>query len=141
MNEPHYESRRNRLQRKFREAGIDSLLVTGLANVRYLTGFTGDSSWLFLSLSSHPVMLSDTRYETQLSYECPGLNVEIRDAGGTLPALFAKVAAAARVRRAGFETDHVTVSQYGLLSAISRLQKPHPLSSQAHPDWLNVCER
>jgi Xaa-Pro aminopeptidase len=115
MNEPNYDSRRNRLQRKFREAGIDSLVVTGLANVRYLTGFTGDSSWLFLSQSSPPVMLSDTRYETQLSHECPGLEVEIRDAGGTLPALFAKVASAASARRVGFEVDHVTVAQHGLL--------------------------
>jgi Xaa-Pro aminopeptidase len=95
---------------KFREAGIDGLLVTGQANVRYLTGFTGDSSWL-LVLSGHPpVLLSDTRYETQLADECPGLAVEIRDAGGTLPRLFAKLAEAARVRRVGFEADHVTVS-------------------------------
>ncbi|MFM7036642.1 MAG: M24 family metallopeptidase [Planctomycetaceae bacterium] len=107
---PNYDSRRGRLQKKLREAGIDGLLVTGQANVRYLTGFTGDSSWL-LMLSGHPpVLLSDTRYETQLADECPGLAVEIRDAGGTLPRLFAKLARVAKVRRVGFEADHVTVS-------------------------------
>ncbi|MEY3175268.1 MAG: hypothetical protein RLZZ436_3182 [Planctomycetota bacterium] len=115
MVEPNYEGRRGRLQKKFREAGIDGLLVTGQANVRYLTGFTGDSSWLFLCTGHPPVMLSDTRYETQLAAECPGLCVEIRDAGGTLPRLFAKLVAAARVRRTGFESDHVTVSVMGQL--------------------------
>jgi Xaa-Pro aminopeptidase len=56
------------------------------------------------------VLLSDTRYETQLADECPGLTVEIRDAGGTLPQLFAKMASLAKARRVGFEADHVTVS-------------------------------
>ncbi|MFM7057686.1 MAG: aminopeptidase P family N-terminal domain-containing protein, partial [Planctomycetota bacterium] len=72
MVEPGYESRRGRVQRRFRELGIDALVVTGLANVRYLTGFTGDSSWLFLATGQAPVLLSDTRYETQLAQECPG---------------------------------------------------------------------
>jgi Xaa-Pro aminopeptidase len=117
MTEPHYDTRRNRLQRRFREAGLDGLLVTGQANVRYLTGFTGDSSWLFLSQTSPPLMLSDTRYATQLSEECPGLAVEIRDAGGTLPGMFGRVAGAAKVRRVGFESDHVTVSLHGQLES------------------------
>lgn len=110
MVEPNYEGRRGRLQKRFREAGIDVLLVSGQANVRYLTGFTGDSSWLFLASGAPPVMLSDTRYETQLASECPDLAVEIRDAGATLPRLFAKLVSVAGLQRVGFEADHVTVS-------------------------------
>ena len=115
MVEPGYESRRGRLQKKFRELGIDALLVTGQANVRYLTGFTGDSSWLFLAASEAAVMFSDTRYETQLAHECPGLDVEIRDAGGTLPRLVSKRISAAKLQRVGFEADHVTVTLLGQL--------------------------
>ena len=80
---PNYEQRRGRILRRFREVGIDSLLVSSVSSVRYLTGFTGDSSWLFVS-PGLTVILSDTRYETQLSAECPDLRAEIRDAGSTV---------------------------------------------------------
>ena len=49
MSGPNYSSRRSKLVRKFKSADIDALLISGEANVRYLTGFTGDSTWLFVS--------------------------------------------------------------------------------------------
>jgi len=118
MNSPNYEQRRNKLLKKLRDQkdpAVDSLLVTGPANVRYLTGFTGDSSWLFLN-ATNTVILSDTRYETQLQNECPGLDVEIRDAASTINDLAAKVAGRAKARRIGIEADYVTMSQHGTLA-------------------------
>ena len=115
MQHPDYEARRNRVLRKFREAGIDSLLVSGVANVRYLTGFTGDSSWLFLA-PDHHVILSDTRYETQLQTECPGLAVEIRDAARTVLDLAVARISAHGAKRAGFEAEHSTFATWQALS-------------------------
>ena len=115
MTGPNYETRRNRLLRKLKEASVDSLLVTGPSNVRYLTGFSGSSGWLFLS-SSTTVILSDTRYETQLADECPGLDAEIRDAASTLDDHAARVIAKARVKRVGIEADYVTLSQHSSLA-------------------------
>ena len=115
MTGPNYEARRNRLLRKLKEASVDSLLVTGPSNVRYLTGFSGSSGWLFLS-SSTTVILSDTRYETQLADECPGLDAEIRDAASTLDDHAARVIAKARVKRVGIEADYVTLSQHSSLA-------------------------
>ncbi len=117
MNGPNYEMRRARLLKKLKETDVDSLLITGLANVRYLTGFSGDSSWLFLS-SGTAVILSDTRYETQLAEECTGLDAEIRDAGSTINELAAKVVAKAKKKKVGIEADQVTIS---LLSALSEM--------------------
>lgn len=117
MNSPNYEQRRNKLLKKLRdqkEPAVDSLLVTGLANVRYLTGFTGDSSWLFLN-AANTVILSDTRYETQLQNECPGLDVEIRDAASTINDLAAKIMARSKARRVGIEADYVTIAQHAAL--------------------------
>lgn len=111
---PNYPARRAKLIRELKKAEVDSLLLTGLANVRYLTGFSGDSSWLFLN-STTAVLLSDTRYETQLADECPGLDVEIRDAGSTINDLAARVAVKAKSKRLGFEGDHVSVNQLGEL--------------------------
>jgi Xaa-Pro aminopeptidase len=116
MLHPDYEARRNRVLGKFREAGIDSLLVSGVANVRYLTGFTGDSSWLFLARGSH-VILSDTRYETQLQSECPGLPAEIRDAGRTILDLAVDRIAAAGAKRAAFEAEHLNFATWQSLDS------------------------
>ncbi len=44
---------------------LDALLVTGLANIRYLTGFSG-SSGLLLVAPRELVLLTDFRYETQV---------------------------------------------------------------------------
>ena len=117
MNGPNYEVRRGKLLKRLRESkevSLDGLLVTGLANVRYLTGFSGDSSWLFLNPTT-AVILSDTRYETQLADECSGLDVEIRDAASTINDLAAKVFTKARCRKVGIEADHVTLAQHAAL--------------------------
>ncbi len=110
---PNYQSRRVKLLRDLKKADgkVDSLLVSGLANVRYLSGFTGDSSWLFVN-ATKSIMLSDTRYETQLADECQGLDVVIRDAGSTIIDMAAKVVAKTKSRRVGFEADHTTVGVY-----------------------------
>ena len=113
---PNYQTRRAKLRRALRKSDVelDSLIISGVANVRYLTGFTGDSSWLFLS-STSCVLLSDTRYETQLADECRDIDVEIRDAGRTINDLAAIVVAKAKSKYVGFEADHTTVTQHGAL--------------------------
>ena len=44
-----YQLRRDRLRKLLRKAGVDSLLVTNFTNVTYLTGFTGDDSYLLIA--------------------------------------------------------------------------------------------
>jgi Xaa-Pro aminopeptidase len=115
---PNYQSRRNRLLRKMRSANVDAVLISSVTNVRYLSGFTGDSTWLLLSKNS-AVLISDTRYETQLATECAGLDVEIRDAGSTMNASVVRMAKRLKISRLGFEADDLTVSQLQGLSAAS----------------------
>jgi len=45
-------------------AGADSLLVTALANIRYLTGFTGSAALLLVSADA-TLLVTDGRYRTQ----------------------------------------------------------------------------
>lgn len=130
MNGPNYEQRRTKLLKKLRELkdpSVDVLLITGLANVRYLTGFSGDSSWLLLA-PNLAVILSDTRYETQLVDECPGLDVEIRDASSTIYDLVAKIVSKAKCKRLGIEADYVTISQQKTLSEKVKLTELIPTS-------------
>lgn len=59
------------------EQNSQSLLVTNVNNVTYLTGFTGDDSYLLVT-KSDCLLISDPRYEQQIEEECPGLKAFIR---------------------------------------------------------------
>jgi Xaa-Pro aminopeptidase len=67
----------DKLRRRMETANLDGLLVTDETNVRYLTGFTGDSTALLLTDTDF-CLLSDRRYEQQLGDECAGIDAEIR---------------------------------------------------------------
>ncbi len=56
-------------------AGCDSLLVTSLTNIRYLTGFTGSAAML-LVLADQTVLLTDGRYETQSAEQLAAAGVD-----------------------------------------------------------------
>ena len=72
-----YQTRRDKLRRQLKRQAMDSILVTNFTNVTYLTGFTGDDSYLLITPTDE-VMISDSRYSQQLEQECPGLDVVIR---------------------------------------------------------------
>lgn len=110
MSGPDFSTRRNKLVRSLQSAGADALLVSGESNVRYLTGFTGDSSWLFVSRDT-TVLISDSRYSTQIGDECPGLDAEIRGVGQSMSEATAKIVKATGTQRLGIESDHLTVAQ------------------------------
>src|SRR5581483_6224212 len=57
-------ARLGRLRSAFEPAGCDVLLVTNLANVRYLTGFTG-SAGMLLVRGENALLTTDGRYRTQ----------------------------------------------------------------------------
>lgn len=90
------------------------MLVSDLLNVRYLSGFTGSNAAL-LVLAEHetPVLATDGRYRTQAAHQAPDAEVVIERACG--PHLAGR-AAAAGVRKLGFESHIVTVDAFGALS-------------------------
>ena len=51
------------------QAHLDALLVSGLANVRYLTGFAGTSALLLVTCRADVVLITDFRYQTQVAEE------------------------------------------------------------------------
>ena len=72
--------RRDKLSRLLKPNRLDALLVTNSTNVTYLTGFTGDSSYLLLTRKM-ALVVSDERYTAQLGEECPDLELLIRGPG------------------------------------------------------------
>jgi Xaa-Pro aminopeptidase len=111
-----FANRRQRLRRALKQHSVQAGLITNPVNVRYLTGFTGDSSYLLLD-QRHELLLSDTRFAAQIAEECPGWDVEIRDASLTIDQLAIKAVEKWRPRSLMVESDHLTKSSYDLLVA------------------------
>jgi Xaa-Pro aminopeptidase len=79
---PDHEGRREDLRSRLRETGLDLLLVTAPANVRYLTGFAGSNGQVLLAAHADgDRLITDERYEERAAVEAPGLPVVLsRDA-------------------------------------------------------------
>lgn len=114
----NHASRRDKLRRLIRKAKADALLVTSFTNVTYLTGFTGDDSYLLVTLDSE-TLISDSRFTTQLEEECPGVPVVIRGPGERMLPTTADVVADAKLERLAFEADALTVGAYNELGELA----------------------
>ena len=106
-----YEARQQKLQRSLVTEGLEALLVTNEQNVTYLTGFTGDSSYLLVT-QKELVLVSDSRYTTQLSQECKGLKVHIRPTSETLVAATVKLIKRQKVAYLGIEGNSISISSF-----------------------------
>ena len=102
-------SRRSKLLHSVRAAKIDALLVTNPVNVTYLTGFTGDSSYLLIS-PKKTLLLSDSRFETQLQDECPELEVNIRTSKTLMPDVLTAVLPKLGFKTLGIESASMSVA-------------------------------
>lgn len=108
MNDQH-PLRRDKLRRAVRKAKAEAILITDFTNVTYLTGFTGDDSFLLIRENGE-VLISDPRYTTQLGEECPGLELHIRKPGIKILQSVVKVLRRAKIRRLAIEGESMTVS-------------------------------
>lgn len=114
--------RRENLAQALTSEGLDGLLLTNPLNVSYLTGFSGESSYLLLD-RFRAVLVSDARFTEQLAEECPGLETVIRPPEKKLQNATAEVISQLGIRKIGFESGHLSVAEFeqffGLLPAAS----------------------
>jgi Xaa-Pro aminopeptidase len=104
-------ARADRLVEKLRERELDSLLVTNLVNVRYLSGFTGTSGVCVVGPELR-LFLTDFRYVERARAEVP----DFERARGKQDLLGD---AAERLRgRVGFEDQHMSVRQHERLRGL-----------------------
>ncbi len=102
------EARGDRVVAELEERELDSLLVTDLLNVRYLTGFTGTSGACVVTRDER-LFLTDFRYVEQAEAQVRGYE-RVKAGTDMLGDL------AGRLRgRAGFDDEHMSVAQYGKL--------------------------
>ena len=112
---PHLSVRMARLRRQIAKVGLDGMLVSNRSDIRYLSGFCGDDSWLVITRRSSR-MISDLRFQQELSRTCPWTRSVMRR--GRLPDALVKVVGSMRISRLGFQADHITVAQARALAKV-----------------------
>jgi Xaa-Pro aminopeptidase len=131
----NFQARQDKLREHLATTRFDGLLISHLANVRYLCGFTG-SAGLLLVEEAGSVFFTDVRYDTQAHEEVKAAKVVIARKA-VLPALGELLAG--RRRRAqgwtiGIEAEHFTIAEK------KRLTKVRP-SGVTLKDAPSIVER
>lgn len=106
--------RQQELVRVLKKDGLDAFLVTHPVNVTYLTGFTGDSSYVVVSPKA-TVLVTDARFEEQLTDDCPGQEAHVRPHDQTIAEAAGEVLTKAGAKSVGIEADHVTLAGFEAL--------------------------
>src|SRR5438132_1022579 len=130
---PTTPDRLNRLRERMAKANLDGFLVgapvedifhTHAANRRYLSGFTGSTGWLLITLDGAYIAV-DFRYVEQAERECPQFTV-FRATGGFdrwLPDMVGDDGVLGK--RIGFEPGELTVAAF---QAIKKAAESMPTS-------------
>ncbi len=110
-----HPSRQRRLLELLEQKKLDAFLVTHLANVRYLCGFTGSSA-ILATAGGRSAFFTDSRYTAQAREQVKGVPVKI--VRGNPLAAAADWIKARRARRLGVESEHVTLAQRGSVAGL-----------------------
>ena len=87
-------------------AHLDALLLTSLANIRYLTGFSGTSA-LLLVTARDAVLVSDFRYQTQAAEQVGDVARVVIEAQSLWSGLWAQLPTLGTIEVVGFESAHL----------------------------------
>jgi Xaa-Pro aminopeptidase len=103
----NFKGRKRAASRVVKRFGLDALLVTHLADVRYLCGFTGSNAALVLA-GGRSVLFTDGRYTQQAKEEAAGTRVVIEKKSAVAAAC--EWVAESGVASCGFDASTTTVA-------------------------------
>jgi Xaa-Pro aminopeptidase len=107
-----------RLRDELATRKLDAMLVSSVAGVRYLSGFTGDSS-VALITRRRQYLITDSRFEEEAAESAPLFTARIHKRG--LAEMVDRTARKLRVRRLGHEEHVVTAASLRALRSGRRL--------------------
>jgi Xaa-Pro aminopeptidase len=114
--------RRTALREALVAAHLDALLLTSLANIRYLTGFSGSSALVLLT-ARETVFITDFRYATQVRDEVGDFARVAIEPSSLWTGLWQQLPDLAGVKLVGFESAHLWHRDFErLLNAGARWQ-------------------
>ena len=127
MNKNRLETLRSDLAKR----NIESLLITDLLNVRYLTGFTGTFAQVVVT-PKKAVFITDSRYTDQAAEETKGFTFELLK-DGTIQTI-TRVAKKLKIRQLGIEEHSITydywIKIHSALPDIELVTAGNPISAQ-----------
>lgn len=97
------------LRKQLPKQKVDGILVTDLANVRYLTGFTGSSGFVIFT-ERHAIFATDFRYQEQAIAEVKGCSIKIEHTERSKE--IKNICDVYGIKRLGFEDHHMTYGFY-----------------------------
>ena len=103
-------ARLERLRAALADEGLAALIVTHIANIRYLTGFTGSSAILIVE-GGDAVLYADRRYDVQAQEEASGAAAVEIIQGDPWKAVRSRIEGASTTEGIGFEAHAVTAAQ------------------------------
>jgi len=109
-----YARRVGALRAVMRRCRVDAVLLTDPLNVRHVSGFTGEDSFLLVG-RRWVRLLTDGRFAEQARVECPRVRAVVRE--GRMTEAIASCLEGRGVRRLGVEGRHVTVALHSALEA------------------------
>lgn len=101
-------ARRRRLIPVLKESRVNGFLITGLPNVRYLSGFTGSNGAVLLT-RDRALLFTDPRYQSQAPQES---DCEVKIARGPLFKEIVSVIKRLGLRSLAFEQNRITFDEY-----------------------------
>ncbi len=102
------ERRQAALRKGLADLGLEAMIVTGSANIRYLTGFSGTSAKMLVT-GARVVLVTDFRYATQAPAEV-GRSVDLRVERSSLWDGIRQALAAHQITRVGIDRARTTLA-------------------------------
>src|SRR4051812_17933136 len=106
-----FAKRRQRVARDLSDFKSDVLIVSGLPNIRYLSGFTGSNA-IVLIAAGQSILFTDPRYTIQARTES---DCSVRIIRGSLYDGVSKVLKNRKWKRIAIERNRLTVAGYSEL--------------------------
>ena len=110
-----YVQRRKKLRAELKRQGIAAMLVTDELNVTYLSGFSGDSSYLLI-LPKNTIIISDFRYIQEIEHDCPDIDSVIRPSVQSMVEASKNLITKAKVSSVALEGNSLSLGQAEALS-------------------------
>jgi len=115
----HLSNRAARARSAIRALDTDALLITNANDIRYLTGFSGEDSWVLIGAApGHGLtVISDFRFEEELAALPDRVRIVIRK-GPIAPAAVGLIKEL-RLKRVGIQVEHLTgATRHELVKAL-----------------------
>ena len=113
MGNEYHRERIRRLREVLKQKEIDAALISKVQNVTYLSGFTGDDSYLLVT-PNELIFITDSRYTEQAENQAP--DYDVVDYKGKYIDVVSEVVKRNRIEKMGFEDKYLSYSWYRKLN-------------------------